>query len=349
MDIPVFRAESSNRDKVDYTNLGFGTIFTDHMFMATYKDGQWQDSKICPLEEYLVHPGDAGLHYGQSIFEGLKSMSDAAGNPLIFRLADHITRFNRSAERMCMPSVPEELFQEAVSKLVNLDAHWLPQETGSSLYIRPFMLANQPFLGVTPVDEYKFMIILSPVGSFYANPVSLLADDVHVRATIGGVGEAKTAGNYAAALQAAKQAKTKGYEQVLWLDAKENKYVQEVGTMNVFFVHKGEVITPALDGAILHGITRDSFITLLRDKGVVVKEERIGIDFILDEIEKGHITEAFGSGTAVGAMPIKRIGYKGRDVLLDVTAQKIMPMLKSEIMAIKTGEKAVKWPWITTI
>ena len=268
--LKITKVQNSAVSSVDFDNIPFGKTFTDHMYVADYIDGEWTNMEIKPLENFSVHPGNLAWHYGQSIFEGMKATRDAEGTPLLFRPEEHVYRLNASARRMCMPEFPEEAFLEAVHTLVRLEKNWIPPQEGSALYIRPFMVAMDEAIGVRPSDTYKFIICTLPVGPYYAKPVKLKAEESFIRAAEGGVGEAKTAGNYAASLYPAKLAKAEGYDQVMWLDAKEFKYVQEVGTMNIFFVIDGKVITPMTDGSILKGITRDTILTILKDKGYTV-------------------------------------------------------------------------------
>ena len=256
MEISIERVKSSRLPQTDLNNIPFGRVFTDHMFVMDYKNGSWQNAKIEGVRNLAIHPANLTLHYGQSIFEGMKASKNADGVPLLFRPEMHATRMNASAERMCMPTIDPELFVEAVRQLVYLEKDWIPDMAGSALYIRPFMFATDEFLGVAPSETYKFIIMTLPVAPYYSKPVKLFASTQYIRAAKGGVGEAKTAGNYAASLLASKQARDKGFDQVLWLDGRDFKYVQEVGTMNIFFVIDQMVITPPTDGAILKGITQ---------------------------------------------------------------------------------------------
>ncbi|RMD97712.1 MAG: branched-chain amino acid aminotransferase, partial [Bacteroidetes bacterium] len=244
MDIRITKTNSSRIDGVDFDNLPFGRLFSDHMFMAEYKDGQWQNFRIEPFKNFSLHPATMALHYGQEIFEGMKATKTLDGKPYLFRPEMHAKRLNKSAARMCMPEFPEEMFLKALHTLIDLDQGWIPPREGSALYIRPTMIATDEFIGVKPSDSYLFFIFTCPVGPYYPKPVKLLAETKYVRAVLGGTGEAKAAGNYAGALLPAKLAQEKGYDQVLWLDAREFKYIQESGTMNIFFVIDNKVITP---------------------------------------------------------------------------------------------------------
>ncbi|MFW6334054.1 MAG: branched-chain amino acid aminotransferase [Desulfosalsimonas sp.] len=300
----------------DESDLAFGTLFTDHMFNMDYDpDNGWHNPRIEPYGPFPMDPSTMVLHYGQSIFEGLKAFKTPENRIQLFRPEHNFTRFNRSAERMCIPELDENFALEAAKKLVRLERRWVPSAAGTSLYIRPTIIAMDPFLGVRASYTYRFFIILSPVGAYYKegfNPVKIWVTEKYVRAVPGGVGEVKTAGNYAASLYAGEEAHNKGYTQVLWLDGVERKYVEEVGSMNIFFVIDDEIITPELSGSILSGITRDSVIMLARKWGYPVKERRISIDEVVEAHEQGRLQECFGSGTAAVISPVGEIKYKDK-------------------------------------
>lgn len=344
--ITINKTKNSKIESVDFNNIPFGKVFSDHMFVADYIDGEWKNMEIKELSPLEVHPGNLAWHYGQSIFEGMKATAKADGTPLLLRPEQHIKRLNRSAERMCMPTFSEELFVNVLKELVGLDKAWIPQAKGSALYIRPLMVAMDEALGVRASDTYKLIIFTLPVGPYYDKPVSLLAEDHYVRAADGGVGEAKTAGNYAASLLPAKIAKQKGYDQIMWMDAKEFKYIQEVGTMNIFFVVGNKVYTPKAGGTILRGITRDSVITILKDEGYEVIEEPLSIDFIIDAHKSGQLKEIFGTGTAAVIANVYKFGYEGIDYSIDIEDYKISPFLKSYIEDLRAGEKEDKFGWL---
>ncbi|MCO6486499.1 MAG: branched-chain amino acid aminotransferase [Saprospiraceae bacterium] len=349
-DIKVTRAETTRIGTVDFSNIPFGRVFSDHMFMADYKDGTWQNFQILPFGPISIHPACMAIHYGQSIFEGMKASRKSDGTPCLFRPEKHATRLNVSAYRMCMPEFPEDLFLEAIHTLVSLDREWIPQDEGSALYIRPFMFANGEFFGVRPSNSYKFVIFTGPVGPYYPKPVSLLAEEKYVRAAMGGAGEAKAAGNYGAALLPAKLAQEQGFDQVLWLDAREFKYAQEVGTMNIFFVIDGKVITPATLGTILKGITRESIIQILRDKGYTVEERRISIDEIVEAFQAGKLQEAFGSGTAAVVSHVERIKYK--DLIMQLPPMEdrhIGELAKAEINGMRSGRIPDPYGWLIPV
>ncbi|MHA1698626.1 MAG: branched-chain amino acid aminotransferase [Promethearchaeota archaeon] len=307
----------------DESTLGFGQLFTDHMFSMKYsEDGNrgWHDAKIHPYREICLDPAAIVFHYGQEIFEGLKAYRSEKDEIFLFRPDKNIERLNNSADRMCMPRVDEEFLLGAIKQLVEIEKRWVPHTRGTSLYIRPTYIATQPILGVRPSSDYLFYIILSPVGAYYAtgfNPVKILVEEKYTRAAIGGVGFAKAGGNYAASLLAAKKAKEMGYTQVLWLDAAEHKYVEEVGTMNMFFVIDGVLVTSPLTGSILPGVTRDSVIHMAKDWGIKVEERMISIDEIYDAWKDDRLSEAFGTGTAAVVTPVGELRYKDKDIVIN--------------------------------
>jgi len=347
--IDIHQIEKSRLSEVDLDNLAFGKVFTDHMFTADYKNGAWTNFQIEPVVDFCIHPGNLTLHYAQSIFEGMKASKNEAGTPLLLRPQMHIERLNRSADRMCMPPFPAEVFHDALHKLVDLERDWIPSKKGSALYIRPYMFATDEFIGVAVSETYKFVILTLPVGPYYDKPVSLKAETEFVRAAPGGIGDAKTAGNYAASLYPAKKAKSEGYDQVLWLDSKEFKYIQEVGTMNIFFIINNTVITPSFNGAILQGITRNSIIHILKDEGYTVEERQISIDEVIEAHQNGSLQEVFGSGTAAVISPVHRIGYQGNDYNIDVDSYKIAPFAKKYISQLRRGQIEDTRGWLVPI
>ncbi|MGQ9778267.1 MAG: branched-chain amino acid aminotransferase [Bacillota bacterium] len=338
---------------VDPAELGFGRYFTDRMLTRHFKDGRWDDPKIVPYQNFALDPAARVLHYSQEIFEGLKAYASDDGRILLFRPEENARRMNRSAARMCMPTMPEEEFLECVTTLVVAEKRWIPRAVGTSLYIRPTMIGIEPALGVHPSDAYIFFIILSPVGAYFKTgfkPVRLYVEDVYVRAVPGGVGDAKTGGNYAATLLAGAKAEEKGFSQVLWLDAKERRYVEEVGSMNIFFVFGTKLVTPALSGSILPGITRDSVLKLAPRLGYEVEERPIGIDEVIAGIEDGRLTEAFGTGTACVIAPVGGFRYKDRDYT--ITGEEVGPVtrrLYEELVGIQYGRKPDPFGWVKEI
>ena len=302
--------------KPDESALGFGKIFTDHMFMMDYsKDTGWTNARIVPFENLSIHPASTVLHYGSEIFEGLKAYRRADGKVQLFRPIENIRRMNRSAERLCLPEIPEEDALEALLKFVEVEQDWTPSADGTSLYLRPFLFGNDESLGVHAVANATFIIIASPVGSYYPegiNPVKIMIEDEDVRAVRGGTGYAKCGGNYAASNRAGERAAQKGYSQVLWLDGVERKYIEEVGAMNVMFKIDGEIVTPMLSGSILPGITRMSCLEVLRNEGYNVSERLLSIDELEEAMENGKLEEAWGCGTAAVISPIGELCYKGK-------------------------------------
>ncbi|MGB5820900.1 MAG: branched-chain amino acid aminotransferase [Saonia sp.] len=346
--ISITRVKESNIKSLDFNNIPLGRTFTDHMFICDYEDGQWINPRIEPLHLIPTHPAAMALHYGQAIFEGMKATKDADGTPMLFRPEKNAARLNFSADRMGMPKFPKDLFTEGLKQLVALEQDWIPTQAGSALYLRPFIYADEPFIGMRAATHYKFVIIASPSGPFFSKPIKLFAETKYVRAAKGGAGEAKAAGNYAAAIRPTEIAKAMGYDQVLWLDAKEFHYIQEVGTMNIFFKIDGKFITPSLDGAILRGITRMSVIELLRDKGYEVIERPITIEEIVEAFHTGALEEAFGTGTAVAIAMIREIGYKGTTIHVS-DENPVGQMILDTLNGIRSGKTEDKFGWMVRI
>lgn len=347
MSISITRVQQSRLAEIDFDNLPFGKTFSDHMFISDYIDGEWRDDRIVPFEHFMMHPASMVLHYGQAVFEGMKASKHHDGTPLLMRPEMHAKRINASCNRMMMAEFPEDRFVNAVRELVALDAGWIPPAEGSALYIRPYIFATDEFIGVRPSETYRFVIFTGPVGPYYAKPVSLLVEQQYVRAVPGGTGEAKAAGNYAGSLRPAYEAQQKGFDQVMWMGGPNMTQVQEVGTMNIFFVIGDEVVTPATDGAILKGITRDSFLTILKDKGIKASERIVEIDEIVEAFDKGELKEVFGAGTAAVVSHVAKIQYKDKVMELPpVSDRKIGPMLKTHIDALRSGREEDPHGWI---
>ena len=348
--VPLSDAERKAKF-TDETKLGFGKIFTDRMLLVEWKLEQgWVDARIKKYEPFLLDPAALVLHYAQEIFEGLKAYKWQDGSIALFRPEMNARRFNCSAERLCMPQVPEELFVEGIAQLVSQERAWVPGAEGTSLYIRPTMIAVEPVVGIKPSDHYYFYVILSPVGAYYPQgfkPVRIMVEDKYVRASPGGTGEAKTGGNYASSLKAGLEAKQKGFDQVLWLDGVHKRYIEEVGSMNMFFVYGDTIVTAPLDGTILHGITRDSVLTLARSLNLTVEERRIDVEDLMNDLKTGRITEAFGSGTAAVVTPVGAMCYK--DECVEVNGGgvgKHTQALYDTLTGIQTGRIADKFGWI---
>ena len=320
MDLKILPLSNPKTRPVDESQLGFGKLFTDRMLVMEYAAGQgWHSARIQPYGPFSFDPACAVLHYAQEIFEGLKAFRRDDGRIALFRAIDNVRRFNRSATRMCMPEVDEAFFLDAIHQLVRLEADWVPRSAGTSLYIRPTMVATDPYLGVKPSDTYLCYVILSPVGAYYKggfSPVKIWISDEYVRVALGGTGEAKTGGNYAASLKASMEAASRGFDQVLWLDAEHRRYVEEVGSMNICFLIDGKVVTSPLRGTILDGVTRRSILTLVKDLGVTVEERALSVDEIFADIEKGRMTEAFGTGTAAVVSPVGQFTYRHHTAVL---------------------------------
>ena len=338
------------KEKPDFSKLGFGKFFTDHMFVMDYdsKNG-WHDARIVPFDYIPIHPASTVLHYGAEIFEGMKAYKTEDGYQM-FRPTENLKRLNNSAERLCLPAVDEEIFINGLTELINLDYQWIPDYTGTSLYIRPFMFGNDESLGVHAVDRATFVIILSPVGNYYAQglaPVKISIENQDVRAVRGGTGFAKCGGNYAASLRAGKRAAEKGFSQVLWLDGVEQKYVEEVGAMNVMFKIDGEIVTPMLTGSILPGITRKSCIEILRSWGYKVTERLISVDEIIKAAKDGKLEEAWGTGTAAVVSPIGHLFYDGVDYTVsDNKIGELTQKLYDELTGIQWGKREDKYGWV---
>lgn len=345
------KISKSNINNVDFKNLPFGKFFADHMFVADYYDGAWHDMRIEPYGYLQLSPAVSGLHYGQSIFEGLKAHRGPNGNPLVFRPDMNAKRLNLSAERMAMPTFPEDIFLEAIDELINLDRDWVPNEPGSSLYIRPYMFANDEYVGIKVADHYKFIIFCCPVGAYYSQPVKVWISDDYVRAFKGGTGFAKAAGNYGASMYPSKLIREKGYDQILWTDGVEHKYVHEIGTMNVFFEVGDKVITPSTqEGTILKGVTRNSVITLLRDWGITVEERDVEVAEVIKAFENNTIRSAFGAGTAATIAPISTFHYSGVDyVIPQANHSDLQQRVINEIDGIKRGTIADRFGWVREI
>jgi branched-chain amino acid aminotransferase len=347
LDIQVTKTLKSRLSEMDFNNLPFGKYYTDHMLEVDYKDGHWQKVAIRPFQSLSLSPGLSAIHYGQSIFEGIKAYKDREGNPFIFRPFDNFRRFNLSAERMQMPTVPEEIFIEGMRRLIELDKDWIPMKNDYSLYIRPFMFSTDESLGVKASDTYKFMILLSPTGPYYSTPLRIYVEEKYTRAARGGFGFAKAAGNYGGSMLATAVAKKQGYDQVLWMDAFEHKYVQEMGTMNVFFVIGDKVLTPDLeDGTILEGVTRDSAIEVLREEGYKIEEGPIHIDDIVRAYEAGELKEAFGTGTAATISMIKELRYEDFTIKFDTENAKVAPTVKRVLTDIREGRRKDTRGWM---
>lgn len=312
LDIRITKTAASRLSETDFNNLPFGKYFSDHMFVADYENGEWGNFQIVPYGPISVSPVMSSLHYGQNFFEGLKAYNLADGNVSIFRPDKNAARFNRSAYRMCMPELPEEIFIQSIAALVSLDRQWIPSKENHSLYIRPFMFATDPYLGVQPSSTYKYMVLTGPVGAYFSKNLKVKVETEFSRACEGGYGYAKAAGNYGGSLLPAKKAAEEGYDQIIWTDAKEHAYVEELGAANVMFMLDGVLVTPSTRDTVLNGVTRDTVLTLAREWGIPVEERRVSVAEVIEGIKEGKLTEAFGVGTAATITHISEIGFDGR-------------------------------------
>jgi branched-chain amino acid aminotransferase len=349
MEIAV-QQTAAPKQKPDQSKLGFGRNFTDHMFIMDYTEGKgWHDPRIVPYGPLELDPATSTLHYGQAIFEGMKAYTTKDGRVLLFRPENNMKRINNTNDRMCIPEIDVDFCVEAIKALVKVDRDWIPTAEGTSLYIRPFIIATDPFLGVHPAHSYMFIVILSPVGAYYpqgVNPIPIYVESSYVRAVRGGTGFAKTSGNYAASLKAQAEASKKGYVQVLWLDGIERKYIEEVGSMNVFFKIAGEVITPSLEGSILPGITRASTIELLKNWGVKVTERKLSIQEVYDAYAAGTLEEAFGTGTAAVISPIGELNWNENKIIINNgKTGEIAARIYDAITGIQSGRLEDTYGW----
>jgi len=348
--IQVDKTARSRVADVDFEKVSFGTVFSDHMLVAEYREGRWLEPSIRPYGPVSVDPSISALQYGISVFEGLKAHRSTRGEVLLFRAAENARRLQRSAARLAMPVVPESLFLDGLRELLRLDQAWVPPMDKGALYIRPVLFSVDPSLRVKPAEHYLFIIFTAPFGAYFSAPVEVLVTERYVRAFPGGTGDTKPAGNYAPALIADREARDAGYNSVMWLDGKERRYIEECGVMNVFFVLEDRVVTPEPTGTILPGVTRDSVMTLLRDMGLRVEEERFSIDDLIQSYDRGHLQECFGTGTAATVSPISRIGYRERDLELPPAAERtVAARLRGQLLAIMTGGAADPYGWVEPI
>ncbi len=348
MEYPISITPHTERTVTDTKSIPFGKVPTEHMFVAEYRDGKWQNARITPFHDLTLSPLALCLHYGQTVFEGMKAFMMEDGRINIFRMEKHYDRFSKSLDRMCMPRVPQSLFTEAMHQLVQLDSKWVPEEADGSLYLRPFMIATEDRIGVKIADEYLFMIVASPAYQYYANPLKIKVETHFSRAADGGTGMAKCGGNYGGAFFPTQMAKEEGYDQVLWTDSKTHEFIEESGTMNAMFYIDGTLITPALSGSILDGVTRNSLLALAREKGMKVEERPLAVKELKDALEAGKRVEAFGAGTAAVIAPIASIAVDGKAYDCYVGEDATMFTLKKDLYDIRTGiaPDTHKWNYI---
>lgn len=350
IEIRMQRREVSALPGMVLENLPFGKVFTDHMLVADYAGGEWGDVRIMPYGDMSVSPALSALHYGQSFFEGIKAFRSVDGGVSVFRPDMNLRRFNGSAVRLEMPTVSEELFIGGIRRLIDVDRDWVPGYPDHSLYIRPFMFATQDTLGVKPSETYRFMVILSPSGPIFPKPMRIHVEERFVRAVPGGIGFTKAAANYGAAMHPTAEANRMGYDQVLWTDPFEHRWVQEIGMMNVFFVIGDTVVTPDLgQGTILAGVTRDSLLTILRETGIATEERPVSVDELSEAYDRGALKEVFGAGTAATVLPIRELAYRGKAMALDSDSYRIAPFLKETLVDIRSGRKPDTHGWLVTV
>jgi branched-chain amino acid aminotransferase len=348
--IPVLKTKFSRLPQINWNQLEFGKEMSDHMFFCKFSDGEWQRPRIVPFGDLRLSPATLALHYGQSVFEGMKSFYLPDGSINIFRMQRHHERLNRSLYRMCMPVIPEELFTEGLEQLMRVDRAWVPKMEGSALYIRPFVFASESRFGVKVSDEYQFIIFSGPVAPIYPKPLRVKIERQFIRAAKGGTGAAKCSGNYGGSFYPTQLARQEGFDQVLWTDAGEHEYIEESGTMNVMFVIGGTLVTPPLSDSILDGVTRDSLLTLANDLGIPAEERMIGVHELKEAFEKGTLTEAFGAGTAAVVAPIASFSVDGEEYSLPaVTNESVQTRLREKMDAIRYGKEEDAYGWNTLV
>lgn len=347
MNITTTKTSAQRLSTFDFSNIPFGKHYTDHMLMADFRSGLWQNWRILPYGKIEVSPATPALHYSHTIFEGLKAYPAPDGKALIFRPLANLHRLNQSADRMCMATLPEEMYMESLRELIDLERGWIPKAEGASLYIRPFMFSADEFIGIRPSVDFTYMVILSPVGAYYSAPVRVKIETQYTRAVAGGTGFAKTGGNYGGAIYPAKLAQEKGYHQLIWTDGRRHEYIEESGTMNVMFVIDDTLLTPELTDSILPGITRESVLQLVRRWGLKVEERKISVKEVVEALQSGRMTEAFGVGTAATIAHIATIGYEGKDYDLPPVDQRpVGNRIYSELEGIKRGTLADPFDWV---
>lgn len=352
MNIDIHKTQESRLGSVDINTIPFGSVFADHMFLADFEDGSWKNLRIVPYGPLQISPSAMSLHYGQTIFEGMKAFKNTDGSVFISRIPDHNGRFNISAERICMPTIPLEIFEEGLTQLIALDEQWIPAGEQSSLYVRPCMFATEEHVGIRPAKKYLFAIFSCPANVYYAKPLNVKVETVYTRAAPGGTGFAKTGGNYAGSLLPTENAKKEGFDQVIWTDALTHSKIEESGTMNLMFVIGGKIVTPTLSDTILKGITRDTILTIARRKGIEVVEKELSVSEIEEAIKNETLTEAFGTGTAVVVAPIQSISIGGTVYQIESgnsENQSISASIAEELVKIRKGELPDEFGWMKKI
>jgi branched-chain amino acid aminotransferase len=346
LDIKITKTKNSRLAETDFNNLPFGKVFSDHMLVADYADGEWKDFQIVPYGDISLSPAISALHYGQSFFEGIKAYKHADGTVTVFRPDKNAKRFNKSAERLCMPTLPEDIFVQSIAAVVDADRDWVPGKANHALYIRPFMFATDPFLGVTPSSTYKYMVLLCPVGPYFSKTLRVKVETYYTRSAEGGMGYAKSSGNYGGSMLPARKATDEGFDQLIWTDAKDHQYVEEMGAANVMFVLDGKLITPSTRDTILDGVTRDTVLTLAREWGFPVEERRVSVAEIIEGAKNGKLDDAFGAGTAATIAPVGSISYNGEEYFLkDPKTRELSQKVLKALDAIKYGNTPDTHAW----
>jgi branched-chain amino acid aminotransferase len=351
LDIQITKTNHSRLQETDFNDLPFGKNFADHMFVADYADGEWKNFQIIPYGDIAMSPAIMALHYGQAFFEGIKAYKHADGTVSIFRPDKNAIRFNKSAERLCMPTLPEDIFVQSIAAVVDIDRDWIPSQANHALYIRPFMFATDPFLGVRPSLTYKYIVLTGPVGPYFTKPMRVKIETHYTRAAEGGMGFAKSAGNYSSSLLPARTAADEGFDQLIWTDAKEHKYIEEMGAANVMFLLDGKLVTAEAKDTILDGVTRDSVIALAKEWGIPVEERKVSIAEILEGAKNGKLTDAFGAGTAATIAPVASLTYNGEEYFLnDPATRDFSNKVFDTLDAIKYGrtEDTRGWNYIVS-
>lgn len=350
LDIKITKTNHSRLQETDFDNLPFGKTFSDHMFVADYADGEWKNFEIIPYGEIGLSPAISALHYGQAFFEGLKAYKHADGTVTVFRPDKNAIRFNKSAGRLCMPTLPEEIFVQSIAAVVDIDRDWVPSKANHALYIRPFMFATDPYLGVTPSATYKYIVLIGPVGPYFSKTLRVKIETHYTRAAEGGFGYAKAAGNYGGGMLPTRRAAEEGFDQLIWTDAKNHEYIEEMGAANVMFVLDGKLITPSTRDTILDGVTRDTVIALAREWGMEVEERRVSVAEILKGAKNGKLQDAFGAGTAATIAPVGSINHNGEEYFLsDPKTREFSQKVLAELDAIKYGRVTDTHGWNYTV
>jgi branched-chain amino acid aminotransferase len=350
LDIKITKTNQSRLPETDFNNLPFGKTFSDHMFVADYADGEWKNFQIVPYGEIGLSPAISALHYGQAFFEGLKAYKHADGQVSVFRPDKNAIRFNKSAERLCMPALPEEVFIQSIAAVVDIDRDWVPAKANHSMYIRPFMFATDAYLGVAPSTTYKYMVLIGPTGPYFSKTLRVKIETYYTRSAEGGMGYAKSAGNYGGSMLPARKATEEGFDQLIWTDAKEHKYIEEMGAANVIFMLDGKLITPSTRDTILDGVTRDTVLTMAREWGIPVEERRVSVAEIIEGAKNGKLEDAFGAGTAATIAPVGSISFDGEEYFLsDPKTREFSQKVLRELDAIKYGDATDTHGWNYTV